>query len=198
MVSDFSKVGINLVFYKDAGIPIQNMKADENAETLIENAYEKASMIAKKTHMMTLGDDSGIFIEELDYFPGVHSRRWSGIDSDDHGRNQRILELMKNEKKNRAAFLISRFSLCDSNGNEIFRTAVKNTFFIAYTERGEHGFGYDNILIPSSDKVQDAVDEGRLELKDEERRLDMVLGKFTIGEMNQIEKNAINNRGKIA
>ena len=95
---------------------------------------------------MTLSDDSGVFIEVLDYFPGVYSRRWAGEPQDDKFRNDAILDRMQNEKE-RTAYLISRFTLMDTDFSILGTYAVKNKFTVSYEEKGEHGFGYDKILL---------------------------------------------------
>lgn len=174
LVQDFYTVGFELVYDGNLNLP-------ETSNRLSENAYTKAAAAAKEKGMVALGDDSGIFIEALDYFPGVYSRRWFGDENDDHSRNQQILRLMKDED-DRTAYLISRFSLVDPNGKELFNTKVENKFYISREELGTNGFGYDNILIPSEEMVK------RINTTD----------CFTIGTYTQEEKNIINNRGRIA
>ena len=128
-----------------------------------------------------------------DYFPGVHSRRWSGAPEDDKSRNEKILELMEDEA-NRNVYLISRFSLVGEDG-EIFKTSVKNIFELAYKIQGENGFGYDAILRPSIASILNAYENGRIS----KYQRDMIIdNNSTIAELTQQEKNAINNRGRIA
>lgn len=148
---------------------------------------------------MSLGDDSGVYVRSLDYFPGVHSRRWSFDEKDDKSRNKMLLELMENEY-DRRVYLISRFSLVDPSGNEIFKTVVKNKFNLAYDIFGEYGFGYDPILIPDASLIDKECKE-RLNLSEkefDELIMGFQLGDTTIGCLDQYEKNAINNRGRIA
>lgn len=183
----FKDEGMNLIFYTDI-----NMKLElpEDSEILAENAFQKASAAAKQTGYYALGDDSGIFISALDGFPGVHSRRWSGAENDDAGRNERILNLMKDEP-DRDVYLISRFSLVNPNGEEIYKTVVKNKFTVSFSEVGKAGFGYDSILIPDLMNVMNSN-------LPYERKFDIACNKRTIAELTQDEKNAINNRGRIA
>jgi len=86
------------------------------------------------------------------------------------------------DEDDRTAYLISRFSLVDPDGKELFNTKVENKFYISREELGTNGFGYDNILIPSEEMVK------RINTTD----------CFTIGTYTQEEKNIINNRGRIA
>lgn len=188
LATDFYNAGFELVYYADINLP--KLELPEDYEILAENAKEKAQAAAKQTGYYTLGDDSGIFIEALDWFPGVHSRRWSGKETDDIGRNEKILDLLKDEE-NRTAYLVSRFSLADPEGKEIYKTVVKNEFTISDTIRGESGFGYDSILIPTTFSVLTSN-------LPEDRKYQIITDHSTIAELSQNEKNAINNRGRIA
>lgn len=136
----------------------------------------------------------GVFIRELYWCPGVHSRRWFGDAKDDRCRNEKILQLM-NGKNDRFAELISHFSLSNANGKEIYQIAVRNPFNIATEIRGKNGFGYDPILIPNQQLVISAVMRGTLSTL---RGNEIISGKLTVADLTQEEKNAINNRGKIA
>lgn len=135
----------------------------------------------------------------LDYFPGVHSRRWNGDSEDDQGRNEKILKIMENES-NRNVYLISRFSLCNTD-EELFKTFVKNTFHLSKEIRGNNGFGYDSILIPDPTYLITSI-KGKTDKISDTRIEDIFLKSFdrniTIAELTQEEKNAINNRGRIA
>lgn len=191
------RLGIDLLFYTD--IQSEQLQLEETSEILAVNAREKARQAAAQTGYMSLGDDSGVYVRALDYFPGVHSRRWSFDEKDDNSRNKMLLELMDGET-DRRVYLISRFSLVDCDGNEIFKTCVKNKFNLAYDIFGEKGFGYDPVLIPDAELIDDNC---KMRLGLDERGLDELimgfqLGDTTIGCLPQNEKNAINNRGRIA
>lgn len=146
----------------------------------------------------------GVFIEALDYFPGVHSRRWAGNDSDDELRNEKILEMMDGEK-DRDAYLISRFTLVSPNQDALGKYVVKNKFLVSDSEKGENGFGYDRILQPSKEMINDymkacpAYSREDYTYKIWSSLADKIeKEKLVIAELTQDEKNAICNRGKIA
>ena len=50
---------------------------DENGETLIENAATKALCAAHQTNMISLANDSSLFVPVLDGGPGVYTANWS-------------------------------------------------------------------------------------------------------------------------
>lgn len=197
LVNDFNAVGINLIY--DGTLDLK-----ESAKTLKDISKEKARQAVEQKHMMTLSDDSGVFIEVLDYFPGVYSRRWAGEPQDDKFRNEAILDRMQNEKE-RTAYLISRFTLMDTDFSILGTYAVKNKFTVSYEEKGEHGFGYDKILIPSDDMINNYM--GLCPAYSREDYQYAIWGnlanrildnQMTIAELTQKEKNLICNRGRIA
>ena len=57
---------------KDMGIEIE---IEENGTTFEQNAYIKASTIAKLTGLPAIGDDSGICVEALNGEPNIYSAR---------------------------------------------------------------------------------------------------------------------------
>lgn len=194
---DFAKENINLIFNG-------HLDLKEDDETLLENAIAKAVQAAQQTNMMALGDDSGLFVEELDYMPGLYSRRWLGDEGDDSLRNKELLSLLGNET-NRDAYLISRFALVDTDGNLIEKDFVKNKFYVGFEEKGANGFGYDKILIPSEDMRLNCFNKFTKDCFSKEDRaytdtiyfLEKINGK-TIAELSQYEKNKICDRGRIA
>jgi XTP/dITP diphosphohydrolase len=85
-------------------------------------------------------DDSGIFIQALNGFPGPYSRY-----VEDHLGNKKILKLMENEPDRTAVFR-TVVGFCEPGGEPFtFTGEVRGT--IAFEERGKHGFGYDPIFL---------------------------------------------------
>ena len=191
LYKDFERENINLILSKD------HLNLIENDQILNINSFSKAESAAKQTGLMALGDDSGLCCTSLGYAPGVNSRRWFGNPADDKGRNRKLLELMEEYKGDdeREAFLISHFTLVDKDGRKLFTTFVKNRFIIADEIHDDHGFGYDAILIPDKNLVAVAVAENRIK---PERAVEIIQKRLTIGQLSQEEKNAINDRGRIA
>lgn len=84
-------------------------------------------------------EDSGIFVDALNGFPGPYS----AYVYDTLG-NPGILRLLNDE---RAARFTSVVAYCDGTDTTAHVGTVHGT--IAPEERGDHGFGYDPIFIPS-------------------------------------------------
>lgn len=172
------------------------LELPEPSEIMRENARIKAAAAIKQCPEFdyALGDDSGICVRALSYFPGVHSRRWYGAPEDDDSRNEKLLELMENET-DRTTYLISQFVLVNYDGDIVDCETVSNEFSLAYEINGNKGFGYDKVLIPSENMLKNLVMDGRNTLP----LFDVFdFEKTTIGEMNQEQKNAITYRGRIA
>ncbi|MCK5217647.1 MAG: XTP/dITP diphosphatase [Methanosarcinales archaeon] len=116
--------------------PYPELQADE-LETISACGAQWCANHLDKAVMV---DDSGIFIEVLNGFPGPYSRY-----VEDHLGNRKILKLMEAEQ-NRTAVFKTVVGFCEP-GNEphTFAGEVKGT--IAFEEQGEHGFGYDPIFL---------------------------------------------------
>jgi len=190
----FKEVGIKLIFSETKLI-----LPETSATSLADNAVLKAKAAAEQTGKIALGDDSGVFIEELDYCPGVYSRRWLQVLDDgtevpegsegDIIRNKEILKKLKGlPLERRQAHLISRFALVTPNGDVLVRTFSKNTFFIAEEIKsgGLGQFGYDPILIKKPNE-RDGKEQYEIECK-------YFNEGTTIGCLSQEEKNFVNNR----
>ncbi|MDY6764374.1 MAG: XTP/dITP diphosphatase [Halobacteria archaeon] len=85
-----------------------------------------------------LVDDSGLFVDGLEGFPGPYSSYVYGTIG-----NQGILRTMRGIENRDASFRCVA-SYCDSRGVRSFKGRVDGV--IAREERGQHGFGYDPIF----------------------------------------------------
>jgi len=150
----------------------KNIPAPEETEKTIEgNALLKAKYYAEHSGLMTLADDSGLFIDALDGWPGVGSAR---IGETDEQRRAAVLEKMKNipKEKRGAAFCIAMV-LFDPLRNTAFTAFAENPGHILEEEIADtlHDFCYDPIFHLSS--------QGK-----------------SFAHMTVAEKNAVSHRGK--
>jgi len=118
---------------------------EETGETYEENALLKARGFAQKTKIASLSDDSGIEIAALGNQPGVHSKRFfPGSDID---RNQRVLDVLKNQTDRSANFICVLGLVDPATGLEkTFKAIVPGT--IATQMHEGEGFAYDMLFIP--------------------------------------------------
>lgn len=85
-------------------------------------------------------EDAGLFIKELNGFPGPYSSYVFKTIS-----NEGILKLMS-DKRNRAAYFQSVIAFCNGKSTTTFKGEVRGK--ISKEIRGGHGFGFDPIFIP--------------------------------------------------
>lgn len=144
---------------------------EENEPTLLLNAIHKAKEGAKYSGMWTLGEDTGFYVRALDYFPGMHAKRW--MDGTWPEKAQAVLDMMK-EEQDRTCYLINRFALVDPTGEMVFTFKVKNTYEMGYEAHirpGHETFGYNTIL---------------------------TMNGYYIGDLTNDERNFLKHRGRIA
>ena len=110
----FSDFDCEIVSMKDAGADID---VEETGETFLENAYIKAKAVWDITGGIVFSDDSGLEVDYLDKAPGVYSARFGGENATDSEKNKKMLELLKDVKKeNRKAHFVSVVSIAFPNG----------------------------------------------------------------------------------
>jgi len=148
--------GYDVVGLKEYGI---NIDIDEDGTTPEENAIKKATTIYEKTKQSVVADDSGLFIDFFDGWPGVYTHRFL-LDATDEQRNDAIIEKMVNVDENlRTAKVICVLALCDKMGKVYtFKGEVKCT--IAHKQKGENFFGFDSIVVlPDGRTLAELTDE---------------------------------------
>ncbi len=141
---------------KDLRINILSLKDFKNApnvkedgSSFIENAKKKAVQIARFTHRLTLGEDSGLQVDYLGGRPGIYSSRFSGNDKSDLKNNLKILRLLgKLSPNKRGARYQCAIVLADAKG--VVRTVEGSCYGrIGFELIGKSGFGYDPLFIVS-------------------------------------------------
>lgn len=143
----------------------------ETGLTFEENALLKSQWVYSRQNIVTLADDSGLEIDQLNGEPGVFSSRYAGIDCNYKRNIEKVLQKLAGiPLHNRSARFRCVMVLL---GPQIDRKTVSAVCegTITTEPRGQHGFGYDSIFIP----------KGYNE---------------TFAEMDQSLKNKISHRGK--
>ena len=142
---------------------------EEDRDTIEGNAELKATTYAKYTGLLTLADDTGLFVDALNGEPGIYSARYAGENCTYQDNRKKLLrEMMGKENRN------SRFktAVCLADKFGIIATVFgKVEGKITDYEIGNNGFGYDNIFLANETKR-------------------------TFGEMEDFEKHLISHRGR--
>ena len=123
-------------------------EAPETGATFEENALAKARDAFRASGLPSVADDSGLEVDALNGMPGVLSARWSGRHGDDSGNTALLLAQMGDvPDERRGAAFVSACALVSSAGETVVRGAWPGS--IAREPRGDGGFGYDPVFLPS-------------------------------------------------
>ena len=127
-------------------IPADFPEIEENGTSFEENAKIKARAVCQATGLPAVADDSGLTVDALDGFPGIHSARWAGPEANDHDRNQLLLEkLLSVPEEQRGAQFVCVAACVFPDGRELaVRGQCRGT--ILGEEHGSGGFGYDPVF----------------------------------------------------
>jgi len=136
-VAEAKKAGkVYGVTFKRAACPYPEVRS----ESVKEIAEEGVKFVYARVGEPVIVEDSGLFIQALDGFPGAYSAYVFGKIG-----NYGILRLMGGTGNRRAEFR-SAVAYYDGETLKTFEGVVSGA--IAEEARGEAGFGYDPIFIP--------------------------------------------------
>ena len=141
----------------------------EDKDTIKGNSIKKATECAEYSNLLTIADDTGIFVDALDGKPGVYAARFAGENCSYKDNRVKMLEEMKGISNRNAQFrtvcaLVSPDGLIATTEGIVKGKITEEEF-------GDNGFGYDAIF--------KADETGR-----------------TFGEMTLTEKEKISHRSR--
>ena len=128
----------------------------EETETSFQgNALLKARAAATAAKLPALADDSGLVVAALNGAPGIYSARWAqneGGRDFDHAMRRVADALLMTGSSDRSAEFVCALSLAWPDGHtQSFEGRVGGT--ITWPPRGDQGFGYDPIFVPSGHQI---------------------------------------------
>lgn len=144
----------------------------ETGVTFQENALLKARAVAEHTGLLAVADDSGLAVDVMGGAPGFLSARWAGRHGDDQANLDLLLAQLadvEGEERRGAAFMCAAAAAVPGGEEVVRHGELRGTLLTA--PRGEGGFGYDPILLPTGETRSCA-------------------------ELSAEEKNAISHRGQ--
>lgn len=129
--------------------------AEETGNTFLENALLKARHASRAARMPAIADDSGIEVDALHGAPGVYSARYAGVDASDEDNNQKLLaDLASITMPQRTArFRCVLVYVRDADDQEPIVAEGVWDGSILDGPRGEGGFGYDPLFLPSDSVI---------------------------------------------
>ena len=134
---------VEVVSMKEAGIHADIV---ENGSTFEENAVIKAKTICELTGEITLADDSGLEIDDLNKEPGIYSARYMGEDTSYDVKNKNLIDRLDGvPKEKRTARFVCAIAAVLPDGRELV-TRQTMEGYIGWEPEGENGFGYDPIF----------------------------------------------------
>ena len=127
-------------------------EAPETGATFEENALAKARDAFRATGIASVADDSGLEVSALNGMPGVLSARWSGVAGDAAEKDRANTALLLAQlgdvpDSRRDAAFVSACALVSNSGEIVVRGEWPGT--IVREPRGDGGFGYDPVFLPS-------------------------------------------------
>ena len=155
---------VEILSQSEAGL---HLEVEETGKTFTENARLKAEAAMRASGLPAVADDSGLEVNAMGGGPGIYSARYCG----DEGYESTCRKIIANvgDNPDRGARFCCAVVCAFPNGDEISTFGVMEGS-IARELRGENGFGYDPIFIPTG------MDR-------------------TTAELSQEEKNTISHRG---
>jgi len=132
-------------------VPQRELDIDDIEETglcFVENAILKARHAASISGMPAIADDSGLEVDLLQGAPGIFSARFSGEDASDRDNNQKLLDLLGDAPLHQRTARYQCVIVFMRHANDPTPIICQGSWegYIAFTEKGDGGFGYDPLF----------------------------------------------------
>lgn len=133
----------------------EKIKIIEDGKSFFDNAYKKAKISAalyKDT--LVVGEDSGLEVDFLSGRPGVFSQRYAGENARDEDNNKKLLKELEGVpfEHRTARYRCVTVLMKNNSLLETFEGIFEG--YIAFSPRGNGGFGYDPLFyLPEYDKT---------------------------------------------
>jgi len=130
---------------------IDEFEIVEDGQDFKENALIKARAVYNALddeNAIVLADDSGISVDVLEGAPGIYSARYGGKDADDKDNLHKLMADVKDKGVKRSpAHYTAAMAIVSSSGEQCVHGWMYGD--VITQARGEGGFGYDPMFIPS-------------------------------------------------
>jgi len=142
---------LELVLPGELGI---SAEVEETGTTFEENAKIKATVLAKRSGLLSLADDSGLEVDTLGGEPGPLSARYAGEGASDKERVDYLLAKLKGvPREKRTARFRCVIAIATPEG-KVELCFGECQGLITFGPKGERGFGYDPVFyFPGLDKT---------------------------------------------
>ena len=170
ITAELTDLQFNFVNLKD--LNLDKFDVDEPHATTWQNALEKAKFFAKKSGLITISEDTGLFVDYLNGAPGVRSKRYGKTST---GRVKKLLSKLTGVPDNKRGAYFETAGCIYNPGTENFSIFIGNArgeIAKKIHQASREGMGYDSIFwFPPLKK--------------------------TFSELPLLEKNRVSHRGKM-
>lgn len=118
----------------------------ETENTLEGNAILKANYVTKNFGVNCFADDTGLEVESLNNAPGVFSARYAGENCSFDDNIEKLLKNLSDNLNRKATF---KTVIALNLNNEQFLFEGQCSGVILKEKRGQQGFGYDAVFMPT-------------------------------------------------
>ncbi len=139
--------------FNDSSIELISLNDFENIPIIVEdgnsfeeNAKIKAEKVYNHFKINSVGDDSGLSVEQLDGGPGIYSARFAGENATDEQNNVKLVNELKNFSEPHLAKYVCAAAYFNGENFIISTGEIKGR--IVLEPKGNYGFGYDPYFIP--------------------------------------------------
>jgi XTP/dITP diphosphohydrolase len=144
LVALLDELPVKLISPKDLGV---SLDVNESGDTYAQNAALKARAFADASHILSIADDTGLEVDDLDGLPGLNSARFTGSHSaTDAERRALLLAKLHEKPKPWMAHFHCTVAVCTPNGKLLYGDGDCPGEIIEH-ELGSNGFGYDPIFM---------------------------------------------------
>ena len=129
---------------------MESFEIVEDGDTFAQNALIKARTIYERLGdgYIVISDDSGISLPILDNAPGIYSARYAGEGASDRDNLNRLIDELKSRGIKRTdAYYTASIAVVSSLGEFVVHGWMHGDVVVEM--RGDGGFGYDPIFIPT-------------------------------------------------
>ena len=144
MTAELADLHFNFVNLKD--VKLDKFAVNEPHAATWQNAWEKAKFFAKKSGLLTIAEDTGLFVDHLNGAPGVKSKRFGKTALD---RNKKLLQRLKNApQKKRGVYFESSGCIYEprTENFSIFIGRARGVITKTISHGAREGMGYDSVF----------------------------------------------------
>ena len=139
--SNFRVLGLS-----DLSLPKDFSEPEETGDTFQKNAQIKVEAVQSLYEGVIVAEDSGLEVYALDGKPGINSKRWVG--GSDKDRVKYLLDKLEGRTDRSARFVtVACVVINQFSDPQFFEGLLEGE--ITHGPRGESGFGYDPVFVPS-------------------------------------------------